>query len=490
MTERGRRRWVQWDEPDTGRSMQDWREMQAYVGFDADVDGPRLQAFLVLAEPHLDGVIDTFYNTLARYPAARAVLNGREQIERLKKTLRVWIRELLAGPWDEKYLARRERIGQVHVRVGLPDRYMFTAMNRMRSDLNTLAFAHSDDPLPLINSIGRVTDLDLAVMTHTFMGAQQREGLLELQQLVLHSMPLTVVCLDPKDQVTASTRPGARLVKEPLGDVLPPGVAEAADLARMLSDARVLDQDQVQEHVTVGDRHFTVRAIPLGHPQADVIVHVEEHTDVVRVQKRLAHAEGLAQIGAMAANLAHEIRNPLAAISSTLQVLAGSLAEDDRRKVVIGKLGGQVNRLNQLVTDLLGYAREPVPELRSCQLASLARDASIQSGVPIELIVERDLPVQVDPHLVVQILVNLLQNARDAGGDVTVTVRPKVLQVSDTGPGIDPSIRDTLFDPFVTTKMRGTGLGLAISRRLARSMSADLTLVASPVGSTFQFAVD
>lgn len=467
--------------------MQVWPEMQAYMGFDPAVDGPRLQAFGQVAEPKLDEVIDHFYETLARHAGARSVLTGPEQIERLKGTLRVWIRELLTGPWDDAYYQRRQHIGRVHVRVGLPDRYMFTAMNQMRQQLVAIAFETMESPHELVRSLCRVTDLDLAAMTHTYMDVRQDAQLRELQQLILHSLPVTVVCLDDRDRVTASTTPGSRVIETPLDDVLPAGLRSAAELGRLVADARVTGEEQRAE-VSVGgppeSRHYTVLVVPLGHVQADVVIHVEEHTEVVRAERQLAHAQSLAQIGALAANLAHEIRNPLAAISSTLQVIGGSFGVDDRRRVVVDKLGGQIERLNRLVTDLLGFAREADAELVEYSLVSLARDAAAQSGVSAQ-VSGVEGRAMLDPDFTLRILLNLLQNARDAGEPVQLEIGADFVRVSDSGPGVPPEMRERIFEPFVTTKARGTGLGLAICRKLATSMNAELTLEEGDGGARF-----
>ena len=319
-------------------------------------------------------------------------------------------------------------------------------------------------------------------MTHTYMDAQEQLHLQELQQLILHNLPVTVVCLDEQDRVTASTRPGARLVEDPARSVYPAGLE--AIVVELVEEARAEDLEQ-QTEAQVEGRHYGIRAVPLGHAQADVVVHIEEHTDAVRAQQRLQHAESLARIGALAANVAHEIRNPLAAIHSTLQIIGGSFGIDDRRRAVVAKVGGQVERLDRLVTDLLGYAREAVPELDERDLAPLARDAIAQAGVEATLRVDYDGTVLVDPHYVVQILVNLLQNARDTASPITVEVRRGAVRVADEGPGIDPEVQDSLFEPFVTTKTRGTGLGLAISRKLAESMGGRLVLEPSERGAVF-----
>jgi signal transduction histidine kinase len=478
--------------------MNEWDEMKAYVGFDDGVDGARLRRFLPFVEGRLQWVIDRFYETVLRFEGARSVLEDQAQVERLKVTLKHWCRELLAGPWDMAYYERRRRIGRVHVRIGLPHRYMFTAMNQFRGDLMEIAeeCVPSEDIFALNRSLQRIADLDLAVMTQTYMGAREENELRELQQLIIQNLPVTVLCLDEDDRVTSATRPGARLfgaggkIGAHYSHFLASALLRATDLDATLARARASGNEVTIPRVVVGEgaqeRHFRVTLVPLDHALANVLLHVEELTDVVQAEQRLQRAESLARIGALAANVAHEIRNPLAAISATLQVIGGSFGVEDRRRVILGKVNDQVVRLDRLVTDLLGYSRPAEPNPRLLELAEVARQAIAESGVEAELELNEDIEVVADGQYVRQILVNLLQNARDAGDQVVIEVGPGPLVcVQDDGPGIDPAVSESLFEPFVTTKTRGTGLGLAISRKLAQSMSGELALAPSRVGARF-----
>jgi hypothetical protein len=108
-------------------------DIKSYVGF-TDEDAARLRALLPDAEPHFPRISEHFYECIQRHPKAHAALSGPAQIERLKGTLVEWMRSGLAGPQDEAFFERRCRIGRVHVRINLPQQYMFTAMNVMRLD--------------------------------------------------------------------------------------------------------------------------------------------------------------------------------------------------------------------------------------------------------------------------------------------------------------------------------------------------------------------
>lgn len=473
-----------------------WEEMKSYVGFCEERDRALLQAVRAPVAAEVEHLTDNFYAAVLRFPGARAVLTNDAQVERLKKSMAQFIADMLTGPWDEAYHQRRRRIGQVHVRVGLPDRYVFTAMNLMRRDICDVVRRHyggeADKAWDTCHAISRITDLELAVINSAYMEAHEQAQLRSLQDLIVQNLPMTVLCLDETGRVTSATRPSSRLFGG-LAEVglhyetfLPSDLIEAADLptavGRALATGREISIPRVSLGQGSGRRHFRIVLVPLEHELARLLIHVEELTDVVHAETRVQQAEALARIGSLAAHMAHEIRNPLAAISATLQVIVGTLPPDDRRKPILGKVQGQVHRLDRLVTDLLGYARPARPTLREARVETLARDGIAQSGVPARLEIDDAGGVAlVDPEHVSQIMVNLLQNARDAAGpDGTVIVRAgpgPQLDILDDGPGIPTDIAGQLFEPFVTSKTRGTGLGLAISRKLAQAMDGCLDLV-------------
>jgi two-component system, NtrC family, sensor histidine kinase HydH len=141
-------------------------ELQRYVGFTPE-DEARLRAVKPHVLPVFVNTIEAFYARILEHPDARAALErGERQVGHLKTTLLQWLNELFDGPWDDRYVERRARIGVVHVRIGLPQHYMVTAMNLVRrSLLDALeGSAHRDDRAAL----NRVLDLDLAIMLHTF----------------------------------------------------------------------------------------------------------------------------------------------------------------------------------------------------------------------------------------------------------------------------------------------------------------------------------
>jgi signal transduction histidine kinase len=184
--------------------------------------------------------------------------------------------------------------------------------------------------------------------------------------------------------------------------------------------------------------------------------------------------------------VAHELRNPLAGISGALQVIGSSLADDDRRRPVMDKVGQQVRRLNALVTDLLTFARPEAAKMRPLDLGEVVRaavDATERGEVTVDVLGGgRALG---DVHLLQHMVVNLVQNAVQAvgqGGHVRVVLGPASVLVCDDGPGVPDANRASIFEPFYTTRTQGTGLGLAICRKAATAMGASIDLATSPLG--------
>lgn len=139
-------------------------------------------AFRPLAEPHFKAVVDDFYATIEAHAEARLVITGgREQVERLKGSLTIWLGSLLSGRYDQEYLDRHARIGRVHVRIGLPQHLMFTAMSRVRVCLTRIAALVLADDVAhqreVTTAIHKLLDLDLAIMLDSY-----REDLSERQR--------------------------------------------------------------------------------------------------------------------------------------------------------------------------------------------------------------------------------------------------------------------------------------------------------------------
>lgn len=215
---------------------------------------------------------------------------------------------------------------------------------------------------------------------------------------------------------------------------------------------------------------------------------------VAEYQAEILAEERMATIGRMAADVAHEIRNPLEAISGAVEYLAGNDSGDNDFIRVIRE---EVRNLNSYLTGVLEFARTggSAPEL--CDLASLAQEAAVlagplarEAGIPLVLETHR-CPCFASRTAVKRALFNLILNAIEAspqGCSVTIqTLRMdsmSVLTVGDQGPGIDPEVGDRIFEPYFTTKTGGTGLGLALTRRVVEDHGGSLRIQRGSTGET------
>jgi signal transduction histidine kinase len=202
---------------------------------------------------------------------------------------------------------------------------------------------------------------------------------------------------------------------------------------------------------------------------------------------RVARAERLAGLGRLAAGVAHEIRNPIAA--ARLQGENGLAGDEARCRAAIGDMLGQIDRLDDLVAELLAATQRVAPHPVPVELAAFlaARAAACEPtasarGVAVAVMGEAGTAL-FDPAMVGRILDNLLANAiRHApeGGAVTLAARRDrdelTITVEDTGRGVPSHLAERLFEPFVTGRAEGTGLGLAIARELADAHGGRLEL--------------
>ena len=217
----------------------------------------------------------------------------------------------------------------------------------------------------------------------------------------------------------------------------------------------------------------------------------------VRMEAQLREQATLVRLGEMAAVIAHEVKNPMAAIRGAIQVIGKRLAPGSREALVIGEIIARIDALNALVKDLLLFARPPQPRPASLDISAILSATAALVGQDAEhqnirvAVTGAVPPVMADAELLRIVFINLLLNSAHAmkgTGVITVSVSSAGgtvrVAVADTGPGIAPEIREKLFTPFVTTKSRGTGLGLSTVKRLLEAQGGIIEVECPPTGGT------
>jgi PAS domain S-box-containing protein len=271
---------------------------------------------------------------------------------------------------------------------------------------------------------------------------------------------------------------------------------EKSGVARIIGIGRAIDARR--KNGSLFPAHLSVGAVAVdGETKFTGIV--RDLTEQVELERKLREEAALARIGELATVLAHEVRNPLAAVSATMQILGEKLTSHDDREIVEEALR-RLDALSAMMTDLLLYSRPPKPHLQLLDVTSLVE--SLVAFLRMDPAwTEVRCRVAGDSHLVLGdaellkvALQNLLLNAlhaMDGRGEVAVLIERDGgtihLDVVDSGAGIPAAAMPRLFTPFFTTKARGTGLGLPTARRIARAHGGDIDVISTgPAGTTIR----
>ncbi len=247
-----------------------------------------------------------------------------------------------------------------------------------------------------------------------------------------------------------------------------------------------------------GDRRLVLTCSPVRQPDGEVFLLelVVDVTEQERLRTRLGEAERLAAVGELAAGVAHEIRNPLAAIVNATTLLDRDDLTSDERASTLGAVKKEARRLNGIVSEFLAFARPGVPkrtvgDIREVvdHVARLIREDRPRAGeVLTEVHVDPSVPrFAFDPDQLTQVLWNVARNGIEAiegrgrlRMDVVRQNGGVAIAVSDTGRGIPPEEQRRIFEPFYSRKRGGTGLGLAIVRRIVSAHGGRIEVESAP----------
>jgi PAS domain S-box-containing protein len=515
-----------------------FEEMKRYVRFEAG-DQAALRDIAPSVRPHFRRIAEEFYQRLEEHPDAVRVFADSAQVQRLKSTLCDWMELLLTGPWDDAYYQKRRRIGHMHVKIALPQRYMFGAMDLIRVAMIEIAGRALENDAAVrdrtVAAICKILDLELTIMLETYRDAfvdkvqhlERVEKELLTRQLavsearyeqIVEQAEVLVITCDAEGHILLFNRRCEEVTGVARGEAIGRKLAELIALPTELEAVQQLRADAAAgrriapaETTVRGPSgqhrvrwHFT--ALPTDGPPIVCAIGVDV-TEERSAQARMRRNERLASLGTMAAGLAHEIRNPLNAAQLQLTVVQRRLGRSSGADIEGAKGAAEIvmsemKRLAGLVGEFLQFAR-PQPlrlaraDLRATCTEVLALVGAEATTLGSDLALDEGVGVlaSIDDERMKQVLLNLVRNALEAtgrGGKVRLRVAAREgeahLSVEDDGPGL-PSSDAPVFEPFFTTKEGGTGLGLAIVDRIIADHGGRIGVESRPGRTIFSIAL-
>lgn len=299
------------------------------------------------------------------------------------------------------------------------------------------------------------------------------------------------------------------LVGMDIARLVPPGkVKKFRDKIRTVLSGEWARQrvKRIRKDGSVIQVELSMGILPMGN-QKCLLSFSRDITEQLRAEEEMQRANQMTLVGQMAAGLAHEIKNPLAGVKVSLDVLAADLELQEEDQEVFARVVNEVNRMEKLLKNFLNYARPPQPHFDLVDVNRLLDSSlknvelTISNKKDLSIHFERDLftglpQIEADPSQLQQVLLNLLLNAIDTiEGSGTITAISRMngsdyvgIEISDTGKGMSEASLEKIFNPFFTTKTKGTGLGLSICKRLIEQHGGNIE-VHSSVDSGTSFVI-
>jgi len=342
---------------------------------------------------------------------------------------------------------------------------------------------------------------------------QAREAIEEELAAHIEAITDTLLTVDERLVVQRSNASISRLlgyqaneiIGLPIQDVLVGPEDVTASLLDALGHRREAERSRLILHHRDGTPlPVHLRALPIQtNLGTHLLVILRDQSEQQAIEDQTEILAQRALLGEVTAIFAHEVRNPINNISTGVQLIASRLGQDHPQHEALERIRSECARLDQLMSDVLFFARPLELKMEELDLAELM-DRILgrwmprfhQSGVRCHTTYDPDTPkASADPRTLERVIVNLISNALEAmseGGTLSVALAPArdtldpmiELKVADTGPGIPPDTIERIFDPFFTTKKDGTGLGLAISRRILTAHKGNIHVESFPDAGT------
>lgn len=321
-----------------------------------------------------------------------------------------------------------------------------------------------------------------------------------LNRVILENIGSGLMIINPLGRIRSFNRAAEQITGYTLEAVYNRDVRQLFPEFDVYSDAGMQARQRAEAVVRTSqgeDRILGFAATPIRDPQgrdAGLLVSFQDLTRIKQMEEDLRRADRLAAVGRLASAMAHEIRNPLASISGSVQLLmeGAHVTDEDRR--LMGIVVREADRLSALLTDFLAYARPRKPQVEACDMAKLVAEVVQACGsdarfrdIKIDISCPVGTRMLIDHDQVRQSLWDLLINAAEAlegKGRIRVSLAPESgdILVEDSGPGVPEDQHERIFEPFFTTKAGGTGLGLATVHSIVEGHGGQTTIERSTLG--------
>ena len=332
-------------------------------------------------------------------------------------------------------------------------------------------------------------------------------GMTTLTQNIIESMPNVLVAFDGSGKVIEANSAAQQLLGITRGQVVGDDFhdflgASAGPLLRRIRDGQVvLDQELLLKGETAIPVALTGAPLTSEEGTGAVLI-LRDLREMKAMEKKVKRAERLAALGRLSASVAHEIRNPLSSIKGFIQYFKKKFPAGSKEQAYTETMVGEVDRLNNVITNLLDFTRAKEPNFQECDLVEVVRhalrlvraDAQARGIKIFERILEQPLLAKVDRDQLIQVFLNLFLNSLEAmqeGGTLRIGIETGndgdfQIEIADTGPGVREADLPQLFEPFFTTKSRGTGLGLAVALQIVENHRGTIGVASRPgEGTTF-----
>ena len=302
--------------------------------------------------------------------------------------------------------------------------------------------------------------------------------LARLNQSILDNVISGLMIISPEGRVRSFNNAASRITGYRLDEVY----NRPADVFfPEFSEKTLLDRLPIERHETTYRRRdgeelvlgYSAKQVHDGAYDQGLLVAFQDLTEYKALEEQLKRTDRLAAVGRLASGMAHEIRNPLASISGSVQLLLENPEMSEEERHLMRIVVREADRLNLLLSDFLGFAKPAPLQLDCVNVAALLNELIAlleSSGQFVDLTIEKDYPAEVpmrlDRQKIRQALWDLMLNAAEAAGNggtvrVELDAQAAFIAIEDSGVGVPEEKRAEIFEPFFTTKDRGTGLGLA-----------------------------